>query len=219
MRTHTNLIAKTAFLLLAGLIAGCNSTVDTEPDVVLEVQTLTIPPVTGSITTGTCVFTLTNSTATLKNVPKSSLAGTSPFNDIVMQDVLVTYIWDDGAGVTSAQFGVGATVPAGGTASAQFATVNALDLTTPDRQGHTANLTLTFRGTTVSGDPVSVTTGGSLTVNACGGTPPVTGVCCTPTTSGNPETCAEITQAACAVPSTYQGDGTTCVTDPCPNTP
>ena len=169
MRMPTKLIARTVLLAAAGWFAGCNGTIDDEPNVVLEVQTLNITPITGTrnATSGACVFTLTNATATFDNKPKNALAASSPFNDIVLQDVLVGYTWDDGVGVTAAQFGVGATIPADGSGSAQFAVVNALDLSSPSREGHTASLTLTFRGTTVSGDGVAVTTGGSLTVNTC----------------------------------------------------
>jgi hypothetical protein len=176
MRKHTKLLTRTVVLAAAGWFAGCNSTIDKEPNVVLEVQNVSIPPIAGTrnATTGLCVFTLTNATATFKNSPKNALAGTSPFNDIVLQNLTVDYVWDDGVGVTSALFGVGGTVPAGGTASGQFAVVNAQDLAPPpqpdpltSREGHTASLVMTFRGVTVSGDAVWVTTGGSLTVNTC----------------------------------------------------
>lgn len=171
MRTHTKILARTVVLVAAGWFAGCNSTIDNEPNVVLEVKTLLIAPITGArdATTLECVFTLANATATFDNKPKNSLAGTSPANDIVLREVNVDYVWDDGNGVTAALFGVGGTVPANGSLPGQFAIVNAQDLSLPlpTREGHTASLILTFHGTTVSGDPVSATTGGSLSVNTC----------------------------------------------------
>jgi len=171
MRTHTKLIARTVLLVAAGWFAGCNGTIDDEPNVVLEVKTVTITPITGTrnATTGTCVFTITNATASFDNKPKNALATASPFNDIVLQSVTVDYFWQNAqAGVASSTFGVGGTIPANGTGTAQFSVVNAQDLLLPvDREGQTASLTLTFRGTTVDGEAVSATTGGSLTVNTC----------------------------------------------------
>lgn len=169
MRKHTKILALTVVLAAAGWIAGCNSSFDDEPNVVLEVKTLTITPITGATDAGTgeCIFTITNATASFDNKPKNALATESPANDIILRDVLIGYVWDDGAGVTAAQFGVGGTVTANGSGTGQFAVVNALDLAIPSREGHTASLTLTFRGVTVSGDAVSTTTGGTLTVNTC----------------------------------------------------
>ena len=172
MRTYTKILATTVVLAAAGWFAGCNGTYDKEPNVVLEVKTLTITPITGATdpVSGACIFTITNATASFDNKPKNALAVESPANDIILRDVLVGYTWDDLTGATAAQFGVGGTVTANGSGTGQFAVVNAQDLAVPSREGHTASLTLTFRGVTVSGDPVSVTTGGSLTVNTC---PPV----------------------------------------------
>jgi len=169
MRMHTKLIVP-VLVLAAGWFAGCNSTIDSEPNVVLEVENLTIPPINGTRNTTTlqCTFTLANASATFKNKPKNALAGASPFNDIVLHNVTVAYTWDDATGVGAATFGLGGTVPADGSSTGQFAVVNAFDLIQPSsREGHTASLSMTFRGTTVSGEDVSVTTGGTLTVNTC----------------------------------------------------
>jgi hypothetical protein len=170
MRTHTKKILALAVVFAAvGWFVGCNGTYDDEPNVVLEVKTLTIAPITGArdAASGACIFTITNATAAFDNKPKNALATESPANDILLQDVVVGYTWDDGQGVTAATFGVGGSVIANGSGTGSFAVVNAQDLSIPDRQGHTASLTLTFRGVTVSGDPVSTATGGSLTVNTC----------------------------------------------------
>ena len=176
MRKHTKILAGTVVLATAGWFAGCNGTIDEVPNVVLEVELVTIPPISGArnAVTNECVFTLTNASATFKNKPKNSLAETSPFNDIVLQSLDVVYTWDDGFGETAATFGIGGTVPANASATSQFAVVNASDLRKgdlsadpPTREGHTARLQMIFRGATVSGDPVSAITGGSLTVNSC----------------------------------------------------
>jgi hypothetical protein len=173
MRIHTKTIAVTLILAAAGWFAGCNQHVDEEPNQVLEITTLTIPPITGTrdASSGSCILTITNVSAALKNLPKNHLAITSPFNDIYMQDVLINYVWDDATttgtlAVTAAQFGIGATVPANGSITAQFPPINGQDLTS-DRIGHSARLILVFRGTSVAGESVSATSGGSLIVNPC----------------------------------------------------
>jgi hypothetical protein len=167
----TKLIARTVLLAAAGWFAGCNGTIDDEPNVVLEVKTLNITPINGTrnATSGACVFTIQNATATFDNKPKNALAAASPFNDIVLQSVTVGYTWQNATvGVTSSTFGVGGTIPADGSGSGQFSVVNAQDLLVPvNREGQTASLTLVFRGVTVGGEAVSATTGGSLTVNTC----------------------------------------------------
>jgi len=88
MRTHTKVLAGTVLLAAAGWFAGCNSYIDEEPNVVLEISTLNTTPITGTLspTTGNCIFTITNATATFLNKPKNSYAGESevPFNDIVL---------------------------------------------------------------------------------------------------------------------------------------
>lgn len=170
MRVHTKTIAVTLMLTAAGWFAGCNQHIDEEPNVVLEIDTMQVPPISGTrdATTGVCILTITNATVSFKNKPKNSLAGTSPFNDIILQDLLVNYVWDDGNGVASSQFGIGGTVPANGSSSALFPLIKGQDLILPvSREGHTASLSLLFRGTTVAGESVSATTGGTLVVNPC----------------------------------------------------
>ena len=153
------------------LMPGCNSTIDdpSGPDVVLEVENPIIPPITGAANPTpppACTFTVANATASFKNKAKNSLGATSPFNDIVLETVTVTYVWDDLLGVSGPTvFGVGGSVPAGGQATAQFAVVNLGDLV--GRDGHTAAMTLVFRGHTVAGDAVSSSTGGTLAVGSC----------------------------------------------------
>jgi len=175
MRMHTKLIARTVLLLGTGWFAACNSYIDDEPNVVLEIETLTSPPVSGSINTvtGECIFTIVNASALFKNKPKNALAGSSvaPFNDIVLQRVSIDYVWDDGAALSGVIFGVSGTVPSGGQVASQFPLVNATVLNsgvTP-RDGHTAQLSITAYGMTVAGEPVvgRPFTGGNLSINSC----------------------------------------------------
>lgn len=170
MRKHMKILARSFVVAAVAVFVGCNGTIDDEPNVILEVQTLTIPPVTGAIDsiTGNCAFTLTSATASFKNAPKNHLAEISPFNDIALQSVAVTYTWDNGFVLANTVFGIGGTVPANGSASVSFFVVNAADLIAASPNGgNTASLSMVFRGTTISGDPVSVTSGGTLTINTC----------------------------------------------------
>jgi hypothetical protein len=161
-----------ALSALAALTAfpSCNSEIDDAdgPHVVLEAEQLTIPPVNGTTdpVTLACTFNVTNATVTFKNKPKNEQGVSSPFNDIVLSGVHVTYDWGPGGQPMSpADFGLGGTVPANGTAPAQFAVVSGTDLTT--HEGQIGSLTLTFIGRTISGEPVSTTTGGTLSVGTC----------------------------------------------------
>lgn len=178
MRTHTKTLARTVILAAAGWLAGCNGTIDSEPNVVLEIATMTIPPITAATSGMTCTFTIVAASATFNNKPKNSLSGTStfPFNDIILDNVVIDYTWDDDP-VTPTQvlnqtFGVAGTVPAGGSSAATFSVVNGAVLSTTltgggGVDGHTARLQMRFHGTTISGDSVTGTTGGTLTVNSC----------------------------------------------------
>jgi len=224
MRKYTKFLALTVVLAAAGWFAGCNGTIDDEPNVVLEVQQLTISAITASANGpgGICTYTLTPSTGSFKNLPKNQFAGTSPFNDIVLSSVNISYAWDDHVPQAPVLAGVGGTVPAGGSQSAQFSVISnaALGVDGPNdpvgngRSGHTASLGLTFFGTTVSGEAVSASAGGTLQVNSCIA---IFGACCGGINSNG---CQDaLTQADCqAQGGTFQGPNTTCATLPnsCP---
>ena len=176
MRTHTKRINRTVLLVAVGLLmASCNSNIDDEPNVVLEIEQMTSTPIAGTLspTTGQCVFTITNASMTFKNKPKNGLSGASesPFNDIVLQRINVDYVWDDGAALSGQSFGLAGTVPSGGSVVAQVPLANATVLGSGavPRDGHTATLQITAFGVTVAGDPVvsQPFTGGTLAVNSC----------------------------------------------------
>lgn len=172
MKNTMKLVVRLALVaaLSAGVL-GCNSVLDDGdgPNVVLTVEQMTIPVVTAAVNQATlqCVFTVSDATATLKNQPKSAVAGESPFNDVVMESVTVSYAWDDPALVTAPRtFPLGGTVPAGGTGTVMFPPIASGDLT-PAFEGHTAGLTMVFTGRMVDGTPITANGGGSLTVNFC----------------------------------------------------
>jgi hypothetical protein len=224
MRKNTKILALTAVVAAAGWFAGCNGTIDKEPNVVLELETLTIPPVTSSAngTNGACTYTITMASGTFKNKPKNQFAGVSPFNDIILKNLVITYGWDDGVAQPAVTAGLAGAVPADGSTSAQFTVVSngALTVDGPNdpagtgRAGHTASLGLTFNGTTVSGDAVSTTTGGTLQINSCTVN---LGACCGGVASAG---CTDglSAQACTGQGGVYQGDFTTCATLPnsCP---
>ena len=163
------ILALSALVALAAL-TSCNSELDDAdgPNVVLEAENVIIPPVNGTFdeTTGICTFTITNATATFRNKPKNEEGASSPFNDIVLRNVLVSYDWGPGnAPQADGTFGMGGTVPADGTAPGQFAVVSGNDLVL--HEGQIASLVLTFVGRTVSGESISTTTGGTLAVGTC----------------------------------------------------
>jgi len=214
MRNYMKLLTCAVVIAVAGWFAGCNSTIDNNPNVVLEIQTLTIAPITSSQdgTGGTCTYTLTPATVSFKNVPKNQYSGTSPFNDVVLEYVDISYTWDDGAVTSPVAPGLAGTVPANGTQSIQFSVISgsALGLTQfPDppgngRAGHSANLAMVFHGSTVAGDAVSVAAGATLQVDSCTVT---FGACCT----GG--ACEVLSEAACTNQGgTYKGPGTSCST-------
>jgi hypothetical protein len=168
MISTKRILAVAAVLVLAGL--SCNSLVDDpeSPNVVLEAENLTIPPVTAArdTTTGTCTITVTNASATFKNKPKNEPAGNAPYQDITLFRVVVDYTWDPSLPpLASREFGIGGSIPANGSATAQFAVIDPLDI--GPYLGSLATLTLTFSGRVVSGETVTFRTGGFLTVNSC----------------------------------------------------
>ena len=163
-------------LLLAGLVlaaAACtgNSLDDGDSaNVVLEVFNIPqIPPVTAAIdaASGNCLFTLTNVIVTLQNKPKSELGASSPFNDVVLQNVTLSYAWDSPSLTTPTRTAtLGGTIPAGGTGTVSFPPIAGGDLSTAN-SGHSASVTMVFVGQTISGDGVQARGGGVLFVNSC----------------------------------------------------
>ena len=211
MRRSTQYLALLLVAAAGTWLAGCNSAIDDAdgPNVVLEVENMTIPPVTASVdSSGNCTFLIAQGTATFKNKPKNLGAGEEPFNDIVLQSLDVAYFWDDGVVTTGMTTGLGGTVPANGSSTASFMVVSSDAVSANNRAGHLANLRLTFRGVTISGDDVSVTTGGALAINSC--VQPNVGACC------QGASCSQQTLQDCANSGgTYQGDFSTCVTTVC----
>ncbi len=144
----------------------------TGADVVLEVVSLENPPITAQQAQGEgevgCTLQVEDWTATIEAAPKNSLAGTPPFNDIILHNVTITYNWID-AGITTPTrtVGLGDTrIPAGGVSSVTFAPISFDDLDAT-LQGHTANLVLVFSATTVEGARITASVQRQLFVEVC----------------------------------------------------
>ena len=165
-------------------------------DVIMLIESLTNPVVTAQTSSGTsgacnnsgtfcildsdcspgdfcvippvgCTLEVVDWSATVRNSPKNSVA-TGPFNDIVLQDVTITYAWLGGAVTPAAAVGLGnATVATNETADVTFAPISFDALAASGVSGATANLTLTFRGRTVEGTTITTTATRQLFVETC----------------------------------------------------
>jgi hypothetical protein len=129
-------------------------------------------PLAGEACTGTtgCQLTVEEWDASLQALPKNSVAITSPFNDVVMNNIVIDYTWQiAGPGVVTQTIGLnGVTVPVNGQANVTFFPISAAAVSTdPAIEGNTADLIMRFNGVTVEGRGVSVVTQGQLNVESC----------------------------------------------------
>ncbi len=167
---------KTLLLLcvtaLCVAVAGCTDSnvddADSAP-VVFEVSVLGKPPVQATLdqATGNCVFVVTDWTATALNVPKNGTAITSPFNDIELLDMTVSYTCVSGQSCPPDRtFGITGTVPANGSVGFIFPPIllDDLDVT---QAGTTLLMDMTFRSTTVAGDNITYFSSDTLPIAAC----------------------------------------------------
>ena len=200
MRGSINTLLAIALLAILLGTASCASNDlddDDAADVVLEIAQMTSPPVTGQREAGTsgqcsvsfvpcqsnsdcglnevcvlpqtCTLKVVEWTANIRNAPKNAVT-LPPFNDIVMQDVTITYQWANPS-IVSPPFVAGlgnVTVPTSGTASVQFPPISTDAINgNPAIEGSTANLTLVFRARTVEGTQILQTATRPLIVESC----------------------------------------------------
>jgi len=189
-------IALLAMLVGAASCADGDLDDDDAGDVVMSISALTAPPVTAETqsTDGTCSLSgspcqssaecsqnevcdrgqactleVTNWSATILAQPKNSIA-LPPFNDIVLQDVTITYQWVN-PGIITPPFVAGlgnVTVPTGGTNTVQFPPISSDAINNnPAIEGSTAQLTLVFRARTVEGAEILQVATRSLVVEVC----------------------------------------------------
>jgi len=163
-----------AVLLAAAACTGNELDDASSPDVVIEVMTLENSPVTAQQAEGGegCTLEVMDWTATIESIPKNSLGGTTPYNDVVMPSVIITYYDHDDNDRTTPLFGprvVGlgdVTIPAGASNTVSFAPISFQDLEGVTL-GSTLNLVLTFQAITVEGTTIRDTVDRQLFIEEC----------------------------------------------------
>jgi hypothetical protein len=166
------LVLGTAMLLL--VTAACTkSDIDSgnSANVVLEVDSVELAIVTSSFDPllGLCVFQLTESSATLSNIPKTEGGIEEPYNDILIDQLTISYTWDDGLAMPNYVTSPRVVIPANSTNEIQFMAVELAEFlqAVPSREGHSAELTVIFNGAVADGNRVQAVGGGALFVNSC----------------------------------------------------
>lgn len=195
--SKTKWLAVALLAVLAGGLSCTGNDLDDSDaaDVILEVVSLENPPVevrcqlategqcsvSGAVCTSNadcqpgvevcilnqlCQLEITDWDATIGTRAKNSLA-ISPYNDLILQNVTISYAWIDvGLATPVRTVGLGnVIVPVDSSAQVSFAPI-ALDDLSPGVEGHTANLTLTFNAITVEGTRLSQTVGRQLHVES-----------------------------------------------------
>jgi len=163
-----------AVLLAAAACTGNDLDDGSSADVFLEIATFENPSITAQQTEGLCVFEVVSWSATIEVVPKNELA-TAPFNDVVMEEVLIEYYAPDDADHTTLLFGPrrvqlgDVVIPTGASNSITFEPISFDDLGTYGTEGSTLNLVVTFVGRTIEGTTVGVSAGRQLFIENCAG--------------------------------------------------
>jgi hypothetical protein len=191
------LLALALIVVVAGACTSDNLDDGDSADVVLEVLSLDPTAVTAQPETGTgscsfsgaqctvnsdcplgesctgatgCQLTVEDWQITFQALPKNAVATTSPYNDVVMQNVEITYTWQiPGPAIPGQSVGLnGITVPVNGQAQASFQPISAAAVANdPTLEGNTADMVMVFRGRTVDGSGVSVVAQGQLNIERC----------------------------------------------------
>jgi hypothetical protein len=191
------MIPLAAVIVLAASCTGNDVDDGDSADVVLEVETLENPPVTGQLTntssfcslTGVpcstgddcgvnevcqqgqvCELTVEDWRAPLAAFPKSGVAVDSiPFNDVIINSITVTY--SNPAWPIDGQtrvIGVGGiAVPVGDTAEVTFSPISFDDLDPDTMEGTTADLVMVFNAITVEGTAINLTVLRQLFIETC----------------------------------------------------
>ncbi len=173
MRTNRRLVlavAAGALLAMSGCVKG---SIDDpgSAQVELQVALTDTPAVTCSLQNGIPLFTVAEWSVTYNNVPKNELATTSPFNDIQIQSVTMSYDWPAPAAVLippDRTIPSPATVPVSGSASVKIDPILLQDLD-PNMAGTSGIVTMTIHARTGAGQSISKTVGETLAVSACQG--------------------------------------------------
>ena len=186
-----------AALALAATACTSNDVDESEADSVLEVLTIDNPPVTGEINNGTCSISgtecLTNDncpdfetcippivagecvvtewSATVANKPLNEGGDVTPFNDITVTSVTISYTNPDGSTYAPTRtIPVSATIEAGATAQLTFFPIALGDLAA---SGVTVYVQLDFNAESVVGNEVETAGlgGEQLVIGTCAPAP------------------------------------------------
>lgn len=114
---------------------------------------------------------------TFTNVPKTDLATTSPFNDVVLEQASFTYFWPPPVASFSPLNGtvtipLGLVVPAEGTAQLDFEPISqsqlgALGAEVSPAEAISVQINIVFEGEVIDSDSISVSAGGVLSIDPC----------------------------------------------------
>lgn len=202
MRTAKHSYTGLLVALLLGAAACTGNGLDNggSPNVVLEiVPPITTPAVTGTIQQGTCSVTgnpcLSNDncpvgeacilppvsgtctipqwTVNIANIPKIPLANSVPFNDVTLETMRISFVWNNALGSQAlAAVPLGVSIHPNQIAAIAFFPINqemiqALAAVVPSGSGASAAVTMVFEGRTQDGSPISVTGGSVLQIAAC----------------------------------------------------
>jgi hypothetical protein len=161
-----------AGLMLVALACVSGTSDDpSTPDVVLQVTLTDSPAVTAQDQAGICVIRVQEWTVTFNNVPKNSLATTSPFNDVYVAGYTLEYTFPDVA-VTwptrSLPIQDPITVPANSQAEMKFFPILLQDIVNnPQVLGSSGIGTITFHASMEDGKRWDKAVGEVLFVEQC----------------------------------------------------
>lgn len=215
MRTNAKIALLLAVFGVVGWLTACSDLDGPDSaDVVMEIRSITSTPITSVPSTAdptSCVFTITQWTMSVFNLPKNELAITSPYNDVQLDYIEISYDWNNAAITTPTWISpMGGVIPANGAASVSFYPIAADELD-PAMAGNAAGISIRLVGHTGAGtgEEVVATSAAQLATNSCQ-LQPIVGGCC----SGG--TCTLLRASDCiGGGGTYLGDNTTCALNPC----
>ena len=168
-----NLIVITAagLLLMAAACVSGNADHPSTPDIELQVMVTESPAVTAQDQSGTCVIKVNEWTVNFNNVPKNSLATTSPWNDVTIVGMTLSYDFPDVGATLPTRYlplGEAVTVPAAGSATLKFWPVYLQDLiSTPEVLGSSGNMVIEFQALMNNGHRFDKAIGEVIAIEQC----------------------------------------------------
>lgn len=155
-----------ALALTAGACMSGDINDGDSADVMLQLSDrIILPAVTGADNgSGGCTYVVTEATATLKNVPKSDIVGSTPLQAIQLESVNITY---QGIAFSPRSIPLGVVIDPGVTKTVGFFPFDPAELNLVPLTGANVSVFVQFVGRTVGGDTVVATGGASGLFNTC----------------------------------------------------